>query len=544
MGVNKSRRQFLKHWGQTVGVLGMSSTAVEILTSTLLNECFAATQGKTSKANYVMWYMSLGPPRWMFDLLLTPAGLNSKNFVSGNFGTKIIKSASGKLNVEYDVDRHRVGHKDLYLPPVWKMGTSGQNYASILPHTAFFRGVHMEINNHSLSAQRQLSPVIGHESISGSVANKSWAPIPGITEPGLYPSIAFKSFRGLVSTDIDYRQSGSTNPIRSALKPFVPFYKNRPAHTGDQVALQQQALQQFENQAERQGIQASALTDMYDSAMSLIDQNVYRIGDQWKEVYDKYDRLITAALHPHKGSLPGIYDKPIAASKSDGRFRYGRESGEIANMADIRDLIASDTNISHLAENFAISELALGRFTSSLMLGMRPLSRVHFPSGPMTVSNDQHFLGSILSTMITTLNYRAFLAGLTEQVRVLKDKGLFSNTVLHLASEFNRSPLASGQGSDHGYFASNATVISGMIKNVSVVGNIQKASYNDSYKGTFGVAANYNTAGENRPIRVNDVALTITSMLGAEPVITNGRSLLAPNKNGDWTPILDEAKNV
>jgi hypothetical protein len=476
----------------------------------------------------------------MFDLPLTPTGLSAKTFVPGNFGTKIM-SAKGKLSVEYDVDHHKIGAKNIYLPPVWKMGTSGQNYASILPHTAFIRGIDMEIDNHALSARRQASPVIGHESISGAVANNSSAPIPGLTEPGIYPSVAFKSFRGLVPTDVDYRQNSSMNPIRSALKPFVPFFGKRPAHTSDQVALQQQALQQFETQAERQGVAAGALTEMYDSAMNLVDQNVYRIGEQWTQIYNKYHNLIQAALHPKKGTLPGIFDKAIPATKTDPRFRYGREPGELASMADIRDLIATDTTIVHLAENFAISELALGRFTSNLTLAMRPLSRVHFPAGIMNVTNDQHYLGSILSTMITTLNYRALLSGLTEQVRVLKAKGLFDNTVLHLSSEFNRSPRTDGSGSDHAFYGSNATLISGMIKNVSVIGNIQKESYNSRYRGTFGVAAKYNTFGENRPIRVNDVALTVTAMLGAEPVVTNGRSLLAlDSKKGAWAPIPEE----
>jgi hypothetical protein len=153
-------------------------------------------------------------------------------------------------------------------------------------------------------------------------------------------------------------------------------------------------------------------------------------------------------------------------------------------------------------------------------------------------------MGSITSTMLTTILYRGFLSGLTEQVRALKAKGIFDKTVLHISSEFNRCPLKDGSGSDHGWFGSNATLISGMIKHMSVVGNVQKASYSKDYAGTFGVGAPFVMAGENFPLRVNDVALTVTSMLGAAPVITNGRALLAPHSSTDWRPVKEEAKNV
>ncbi len=539
MSIDRSRRSFLKRWSQTLGLLSISGTGLELLSGSILQKALAAST--TSGMNYVMWYFPGGPPRWMFDLLLTPTGRTGSNFVAGNFGT-VLDISRSSMHVDYAVNRHVVGGKDIYLPPVWKAGPRGQDFASLLPHTCFFRGVDMEINNHVLSARRQVGPVVGGESITGAVASRWMTTVAGVGASGLGPTLAFKSKRGAMPTMIDYSTRGNSNPIQHMLRPFLPHARGRVAHSSDQVKLQSQALMQFERQAQADGVETPVLVDMYESAMDLMDQNIYRLNEQWNEVYGRYNGLIEAALQSGNLSLPGLFDKAVRGSRTDVRLKFGPGPEDFASSADVRSGLRQGLRVGGLAENFAIAEISLGRFTNNLTLGVSGLSNVNFGRS-IGIGHDQHAIGSVISTMSTTLVYRAFLAGLTEQVRNLKKNNLFDKTLLHIASEFNRTPLSTGSGSDHAPFASNSTIISGLIKQVAVIGNIQKASYSSTYPGTFGVAAGFNLAGETRPIQVNDVALTITSMLGVEPVVTNGRSLLVPKGQG-WVPAKSEAKNV
>jgi uncharacterized protein (DUF1501 family) len=139
--------------------------------------------------------------------------------------------------------------------------------------------------------------------------------------------------------------------------------------------------------------------------------------------------------------------------------------------------------------------------------------------------------------------YRGVLGCLTEYVTQLKAKGIFDRTVIHISAEFNRTPKADGTGADHGFMASNTTLISGMVAAPGVVGNIQKASLSNTYQGTFGVATPYVLDNFNRPIQVNDVARTLSAMLGVDDIVTNGRALLKP-ENGKWVLRKPEAKNV
>ncbi len=547
MSVKFSRRRFLKEISKSFGYLGLSAVGLELLGKSILQKALAASGANALNPSgyYVHWTFPSAPPRWYFDLLLTPQGQTSSNFIPGGFGN-IFENVGSAVTVAHRADKHVINGKTIYLPPVWSFTPPGQtDFKSILPHTLFIRGMDMEIDNHGLSNQRQVSPVIGGISISGAVADKAARAFPAITDPGSSAAQGFKSARGLARYDATYTVNNTVNPVKTLLKPFEPFFAGRSQHSGDQIALQEQAFKEFEKQATQKGINSGSLNLMYDNAMQLIADNVISIGEQWQGVFSKYSNLIESAFKGQIGKLPGVMDKAIPGSTTDVRFRYERTAADTLNLADIRQMIQDTTIIPRLAENFAIAELTLDSLTSNLTLSALPFQRVNF-NGTKNSTHDQHFVGTVVQTIQNTLFYRAFLAGLTEQVRVLKEKGLFDRTVIHISAEFNRAPRIDGSGSDHLPHGSNATIISGMINEVGVVGNIKKGGIPGStnYVGTFGYAANYELDKFVRPIQVNDVALTITSMLGVESVVTNGRSLLAlDTATGKWKVRKAEAKN-
>lgn len=543
-----ARREFLLKAGKTFGFLGAGSVLFDSLVGELFNRAVAATSGSVLNPSgyYVHFSMPGGPPRWYFDLPLAPQGLTATNFVQGGFGTRLEK-VSGAFKSVYAVESHTVGSKTISLPPVWKMGPATHNFASLLPNTLFVRGMDMEINNHGLSNARQTAPIIGGYSLQGMVADGAERPMPGVVDAGTASAGAFRSKKRLAPNSIVYpasvaAETATNNPATSLLAPFKNYMAGRAVHSPAATALSQQAFGEFEKYAANRGIASSSVTTMYDSAMDLIEKDIFNVSSQWTSTVAKYRALIAAMIHPAKGSLPGIFDQKISANNS-GLYRYVRLVDGNMTLPDIRDMITANTAAPRMAENFALAELMLDRVTSNLTLSMLPLTGLDSGKGIFNSTHDQHDHGAVMSTIVTTLFYRAFLVCLTEFTSVLKARGIFDRTVIHISAEFNRTPKADGSGADHGFMGSNATLISGMIGANAVVGNVQKADYNTTYKGTFGVARDYDLGGLNRPIQVNDVARTITAMLGVDDIVTNGRALLKPDGT-KWIARKEEANNV
>lgn len=536
-----ARREFLLRAGKAFGALGLSSAIYDTILAHFFQQAFAQTLGTglNPSGYYVHLTMPGGPPRWLFDLPLTPAGLTANNFVQGGFGTRFEK-VGGEFKSVYRVDRHTAAGKTLYLPPVWSMNLAKQNFAKdVLPHTTFIRGLDMEINNHGLSNSRQVAPIIGGLSLQGVVADEAQRPMPGVVDASSSAGQGFRSKKGLAANPITLT---AANPVADVLRPFQNYMAGRGVHSPAANKLTEQAFAQFEKYATDRGLASSALPEIYDSSMALIEKNIYALSSKWAAALAKYRAIVDEAIHPAKGTLPGIFDQTIP-SKNDGTFRYDQRTDTVVNHGDIRNMVSGSLTAPRLAEGFAATEILLDEVTASATISMLALNGVQSGKGLFNMTHDQHRHGVMMSTMMTTLFYRAVLGCLSEFVAALKEKKIFERTVIHISAEFNRTPLATGFGSDHGFMGSNTTLISGMVTAPSCFGNIQKASYNNTYTGTFGVAKPFLTDGFTRPIQVNDVARTITAMLGVDDIVTNGRTLLVPSGKV-WVPKKNEANNV
>ncbi len=540
MKVSIARREFIKRLGVGVTAFGGGNILLDNLLRLFISRAYAQESVLAPGGYYIHLNFPGGPPRWMFDSLLTPFGRTAANFLPGGFGT-VFEKIGTTYQPNYSVKPFSIGGKSLHLPPVWGMNVASQNFSDILAHTLFIRGIDMEINNHSISNARQVAPIIGGYSLTGIVADAAKRPMPGVVDPGSSAATSFRSKRGLSPNPIVYTDNASTNPIATMLRPFQNTFTSRLIHSDYNIRLQEQAFGEFEKYADRQGITTSALSKMYDNAMEMVEQNVFNLSNQWASTVTKYRNIVNLAMHPNKGQLPGIYDAKIT-TLNNGQYRFDENRNMV--LDDLRDMVIPATNAPRMAENFAIAEILLDKITASLNLSFPSVSNAYHGAGNTSITHDQHRIGNMVSTLMTTLFYRGFLGCLTEFISVLKSRNLFDRTVIHISSEFNRTPRADGIGSDHAFMGSNTTLISGMVQGPSVVGNIQKAHYTNSYQGTFGVAAPYSLDGYDRPIQTNDVVRTITAMLGVEDIVTNGYSLLAPGGGGGWKVRKEEAKNV
>lgn len=542
----KTRRQFLSESLKVLGMAGMSSVVSDLFLTSVINQAFAQTILDTPDVKNSMRYVHLsmpgGPPRWYFDLPLKPT--SAHQFEAGGFGNAFQVSGN-TVEVVHRAVNTTAGFA---LPPVWKMPVAGQNFESILKYFTFIRGVDVEINSHALSNARQVAPVIGGYSLTGVHADNKKNPIPGVSLSNSGAGGAFRSKKGLVSSAFTIPSNLTTNLIASILNPYSDRFKNEPIHQGERPELISQVVDQIDQYAKNNKFSRSSAVESLNNASQLILGSVTQMAEQYPALVSKYNVLITEAIHPAKGSLPGFFDKAIRPpATSDKRFLFGN-TNTYATVPDFRDAVEARTAAPLLAQQFAALEfLLLSGLTSSIVLGIGGLSGFNFrgtTSVSGVITHDQHNYGSVSQTIVDTLLYRSLLTCLVELIHQLEANSLMDKTLMHIASEFNRSPLTNGAGADHGVAGSNVTLISGKFENASVIGNIKISSGMDSYKGTWGVSAPYALEGADLPIRVNDVARTISAILGCADVTTNGKALMAPNGNNLWVPKLREAKNV
>tara|TARA_Y100001935_G_scaffold250399_1_gene250470 strand:+ start:3029 stop:4663 length:1635 start_codon:yes stop_codon:yes gene_type:complete len=544
VSLKSSRRRFLQRSLQGIAITGISEVLTNTFFNSLVSKAFAqgvsnAQVGPNPGGYYFNLHMFGAPPRWAFDLPLTPNGKTAQNFVPGNFGTGFTKT-NNQIQLTYNPVQKTIGGKTLWLPPVWNYHTS-RNFDQVLANTLFIRGMDMELNSHNLGTSRNVSPNVGGLSIQGAVADKSNRALASIVDNRCATSTAFKSSKGFVPSSAN-TGNATANIAALLLRAFKPIPNSRMHHKDQSLALQDQVFSQLESEMANMGFSKSAIESSYENATQLIDENIQSLGERYPAVKAKYESLITEAFTPAAGSLPGLNSTSIPVSATDPRFNVG--SGITASAighSDLRNLSNSSISALGVAQSFALMEIFTNKLSTNFTMTMgHPIGVPISASRSVPIAHDQHFTGSIFSTYITTLYYRSLLSCLSEFVGHLKSLGIFDQSIIHVTGDFNRNPRQDGSGADHGIEGSNATIISGKINSPMVIGNLSK---NSRGLGTWGGSASLNFGPEQRPIKVNDVARTITSMLGVQDVVSNGFPLMK-YQGGIWVPQYEEAENV
>lgn len=531
-----ARREFLKVAASTMGAAGMSSLIAEMLIGSLYNRAFAATGAKTY---YIHFTMPGGPPRWYFDQVQNPHGLTSE-YIKGGFGNYINGGAGVAQSVHKNY-KFTNGGSTFYLPPVWAYARSGDKAVDLLQHTQMFRGVDMQINNHALSNKRQIAPVIGGYSITGRMADASSLPLSSVIAStrgiGNPAGDAYRSSRSPAAAPALLDAGG--NPLQALLKPFRPRAASDLNDPNWQRAIAD-SLGELDDYAHHIGVRPNAMVNAYDKAIDLIESGKFDIYKQWTTVHKRYADAVAEALS--MAAVKRMFPETI---KADGSAKFGISNmGVKAEAADLRNLFAAKPVINGFADAFALSEILVTEgITSSIVMPLAPISGLSIGGKAMQTTHDQHGIGTVSSALVTNTFYRAVINCMQELVGSLKTAGVFDDTVIHLGSEFSRTPRENGSGSDHGFYGASSTIISGKIRKFGLIGNIHKQgarTAGDQYSGTWGRAANFSNF--KRGIYVQDIANTICNMLGVSSVSENGFMLLNPSRN--YEPIVKELKNV
>lgn len=133
---------------------------------------------------------------------------------------------------------------------------------------------------------------------------------------------------------------------------------------------------------------------------------------------------------------------------------------------------------------------------------------------------DQHFVGYMPGIFINSMYYLSLNCCILNLIEALKLKAFFNDTLIYLASEFNRAARVDGSGADHGAPATHVNLISGRISNFKLIGNIYKDSagvglgFSKSYKGTWGHGA---PLSDNASLNIVQVWASVMRVLGLSP---------------------------
>lgn len=520
------RRKFLKSSAH-LAMLSSYSYGLQML----LNTCMKSNQvwGQPStEMNYLNFQLPGGPPAWCFDQPLNPHN-NKSDFHGGLFGTEIIQSA-GKFEPVYRAYKQSFGGKEVYLPPVWRLKSaySGEAFSGLLNNIMMVRGIDMEINSHTVNRERIVRPVTSRPSIHGLVADRSTKPLAAIGMSRTYGTNAFKSQRGLSMVGF--------NPARP-IQDIVSSFQGRVTKAEDLSFSVTQTLEALDQYAIERGLSSQGAEKQQMAAYAMFARNLDAFSDQWDSLYKKYQAIVAAEI---RAPFPGITDvNPV--SDDSNYYKHAVRDTDVLS-GSLKDQITSKTHINRMAQSFAFVEFAISQnISSSYSLDILSGRVMSLLKDVTFITADQHSVGVINSIYFTSLMYRALLGCILELKKFLQGNGHFDKTVIHISSEFSRTPKEDGSGSDHGFNSGTATLFSGMISTPGLVGNIsklsQKPSFLKRYPGTWGEAAPF---FDNVPLTNDDLVNTLCEIFEIEKLAVKGRSLV--RKNGgqvswlkDWT---------
>jgi hypothetical protein len=490
-----------------------TATPAALVTQAVIKRAFAQADAGIHfvDVNYLALMTAGGIPRWHFDQFLK---IRDSETMTGN--PMIVTRFTGSGGTEYAT----TNHQGVLAPYLW--GTSVFNGAGakrpltdVLQHMIAFRGYGTGVDGHSSNCARQLAPIPGAGSLTGTFADVSAKTFKALQLPAGQSSLTgYRSSRGTGLTTVT--GYGATDSFQDLLRPFDKRDDTK------NLVLTRAKYKQYTSEAARIMKAGSygtisgtdPLRVDHESALKLLDAGLESLGANWTEIFNRYVKLISDTMKDR--TVPGISDAAVVTQdngtslETDFSLQFPDLNTFPTPGLDLRDVFNA-VNVDNLARVFAISEFlftnGLGGSIEATQLAPENLqlsiSRaiiggVNTPNAPTLKTSsfafDQHSVGAKSGLYMNTCYFRGLAAGIGELVDKLKAKNVFGNTVIHCTGEFSRTPRESGGGSDHGFDAMSASVFTGRHTGAPVVvGNILQSGsaggVGANYSGTFGYKA-------------------------------------------------------
>lgn len=529
-----SRRNFLKIMGLTTS-LPLMQTPVQILLESIILGAQRKAEAEILgifPRRYLHILQEGAPPRWSFDLFLTP--YNTTAFTGKTaFGNHYVGSGGVATGLTYEtVLKKGVNVPHLWNFPVPAVGGGMRPMDGLLDNLLLLRGIVVGNPDHTASQALQFLPLGSTQSMTALSGDLSTKPFPSVNA-----SVAQFKYSSNVSKSA-VTISGGGNMLNTLLSPFIrkdlgSFNTNRLALSSALDA----SISALDSVASNLHPGSDSITLASQSAKDLLSSGFGNLTTVWDSLVNKYTDLITRGIDPTQ-LLPGINDLKIAPN---GTKDY-QINGIIITDPDIRTMITTSTYIGRMAAHFAMAEYVLiNNLSDSVAIAPYSFIRFNINGALESGQNDEHTTSAMVSNYYNSFYNLAYSACLLELIDQLKIKGIFSDTVIVTGGEFGRNPLNDGTGSDHGYLGSSSAIYSGAIGGPIVLGNIYQNSPQPNYSGTWGHGAPVAELGE--PLNLAHWASTIAYLLRTPSPVTAGGSLLVA-AGSDLVPTIEKAKQV
>jgi hypothetical protein len=594
-----TRRQLLASSGVIGAMAAISFNPIRELVKHILNGQISSTQSRLLKntisigetRNYVHFNLYGGPSRWFFDHILRPS--DSDGFVQGKgVYNKILKLDQSNPHLSQGIYSD-VKINGINMPSLWNEYVAHANGGSrkmseLMNNMLMIRGCDTKTEAHPINNSRLVAPVPGGVSLTGLVADRSRALISAISVGSTPATRAYKSQLNIGVVDIP---SSDADYISFLLNVFYDQNKNSFRDNIDIDLEINAALSELQIENKSTNNMSNLLYEDRKRAEVLIRKGIKDLGDVFGPLVMKYQDLFHRSMFMspisgvNESIIPGLKFPCSVNGDLDTETALGSHhlNGKLICHSDLRSIFKT-VESQNLAKHFAIAEFALTEGLSSsimlaspqergnILIGNIPFdyfdindiekkydkekNRTHFnvkdanqiKQTGVQLENDSHQTGWIMNVVTCSMFYKGFSSCMLELVDQLKkvkigNNTLFDETVIHIASEFDRVPTKNGSGYSHNASGQVTSLISGAINQTLVLGNIYISKKNDYHpEGTIGDAAPIESL-PNKIININNISSTVSELLRAPRIVKRGLPLVKVDGNKTVAAI-EWAKNV
>lgn len=525
--MSQNRRSFLKNLGLTAAA---AASPIELLlngiTSNLISRALAE-EAQIEVGKYILIQQFGAPPRWMYDLFLSPYGSVENDVMpNGSVGSELIASGGRYTDTTYAT--HKV--KGINAPLIWTQNVANSQgqavpISKLMENMIVLQGIDALNPGHEPAAKLMNRPLTNF-SIDGVLADHANLPFSGLGLGSV--NLDFKSPKGKFmknySSGADFARL-----IPEAFEAGIGHVYSRNAKAIDDAVLK------LNRGIASLKLGGRALSFDQQSAKKLMLGEIQKIHEAYPALLQKYENIISETVRLSQ-NLKGLTDLPVGKTGNrDDDVKYKMSSNLTVNDDDMRITIENST-INNLAKQFAVTEYVItNNLTSSTSLDVNNL-RLQINGNGSGLTKDQHETGAIASVFYTTIYYRIISActlGLVEGLKSKPYKGsnMFDHTVIRNSGEFGRHPRMDASGSDHSPWSSNCMLLSGMIKTPVVAGQIRKNGEDiNQRQGSWGAAG---LLKNGQTATTGHVISSIATMLDMKSPSPNNPSLLVKNESGE-----------
>lgn len=527
--------------------------------------------------NYVQINFYGAPSRLSFDSLLKP--YDDSLFIPHPFvANKIIRQdANDKTRFELEYATTKIN--GLNMPHLWSELVPGcdgnlHRLSELLENSLFIRGCRLDFEGHPLNGIQQISPVQGGLSLNGVIGDHSKSFISSVSVGSNPVSRAFKSEKSLLLEV----PPGEHNYADYILKPFLleevndlfsdgrlpaafdDIAKNYPAEFKDIAELRKQSLKYFQKNIDQFTHDFSKLQAKYTQLIKLaIESDAhFNVVSPRLPLTVEGKKSLKEILGPFSIEEKFFGDLDLHALIKSGEFNYWAQEFALCEFLLVNNicqsvLICPPKETGDLITNCSAASMLHFQQIEEVYNSQTNRTTLNLKSGAQidkikqTFPMDAHDTGVLFDVLTTKQFFRAISTCLFELISQLKktkinDKSLFDETVIHLASEFDRNPSQDGYGSSHLPLSNPTSIFSGCLKGPSVIGNIYAGTLqknDEEYFGTIGVGAPVKELGTS--VKIGNISSTLSTLLRVNPIVRRDSSLI---DDKTYRPIIEKAQNI